>query len=377
MKQPEIDYLSMPDYEEIPPIGYAKPPKQSESKTPFTLAQFSIRGDSGEMRKQMLGTQYVIDRIAIRGQSTVVYAKYNTGKTLLILWGISQSVEKGVIDGNDVYYINADDDFDGLTTKTEIAEQYGFHMLTPGLKGFNPSAMQGYMRQMIEDGTADKSVLILDTLKKFTDAMDKKKSSEFMTRLGEFITAKGTVIMLSHVNKSRDENGKLVHCGTSDIPDDASCVFMLDEISTAKNRKQVLFENIKNRGVVARELAFSYSVEEGQTYRQIFDSVQVETDASSAQAKAALEESIKLERDKGIINSIIETIKAGIVNKTELIKAVQEDTGKSKPGITSVLNDYCGTKWQVSIGDKNAKTYTVITNSQSTENEYRHYRDGE
>jgi hypothetical protein len=183
--------------------------------------------------------------------------------------------------------------------------------------------------------------------------------------------------MLSHVNKSRDENGKVVHCGTSDIPNDASCVFLLDEISTTQNRKQVLFENTKNRGVVARELAFSYSVEEGLTYREIFNSVQVETEANSAQAKIALEESIKLERDKAVINSIIEMIKAGIVNKTELIKAVHEDTGKSKPSITSTLNNYCGKKWQSSTGDKNAKTYTLIANIQATENEYRRYKSGE
>ena len=124
-------------------------------------------------------------------------------------------------------------------------------------------------------------------------------------------------------------------------------------------------------------VAVSYSIEEGQTYRQIFDSVQVETEASSAQAKIALDESIKFERDKAVINSITEIIKAGIVNKTELIKAVHEDTGKSKPRITSTLNEYCGKKWQSSTGDKNAKTYTLITNNQSTENEYRRYKSGE
>jgi len=296
---------------------------------------------------------------------------------LLVLWGLAQSIEKGIVEGNDIYYINADDDFDGLTTKTEIAEQYGFHMLTPGFEGFVPSSMQGYLRQMITDGTAEKSVLILDTLKKFTDQMDKKGSSAFMNRVGEFITAKGTVLMLSHVNKSRDEHGKVVHCGTSDVPDDASCVFTLDEVSTSQGTKQVLFENIKNRGLVAKELAFSYSIEEGQTYRQIFDSVKVETAASSFQAKTALDESIKAARDKLVIDSIIETLKAGIVKKTELIKAVQEDTGISKPRITSVLNNYCGKRWQVIVGDRNAKTYSILTMNQSTENEYRRYKDGE
>ena len=346
-------------------------------KTQFTLAQFSISGDSKEMRKQIHGTRYVLDKLAIRGQSTVIYAKYNTGKTLLVLWCLAQAIENKSIEGKDVYYINADDDFEGLTTKTEIAERYEFHMLTPGFKGFDPSSMLGYMRQMIDDGTAEESVVVLDTLKKFTNQMDKKKSSEFTKRMGEFITAKGTVIMLSHVNKSRDENGKVVHCGTSDVPDDSSCVFMLDEISKTQSTKHVLFENTKNRGVVAKELAFSYSIEDGQSYMQIFDSVRVENQANSTQAKADLEESIRFKRDEEIINSVIETIKAGIVNKTELIKAVHEDIGAGKPKIRSTLSYYCGKKWQVSIAERNAKTYSLITTKQSTESDYRHYRDGE
>ncbi len=369
-----VDYSTMPDYGESETIIKGDP---ENPKKPFSMRDFSLSGQSQAMRAKMLADIYVLNRIAILGQATVIYAKPNTGKTLLVLWLLIESVKANRISGDNIFYINADDDYKGLVNKISLAETTGFHMLSPGHNGFEAEALQGYMRQLIDDGTASGIVIILDTLKKFTDLMDKRRGSEFMNRAREYVLNGGTLISLAHTNKNRDSDGKVVFSGTSDVVDDSDCVFMLDEIAKTNTKKQVLFVNIKNRGVVARELAFSYSVEDGLTYQEILASVQVESEASSAQAKAALKASINETRDKVIIEAIIETIKAGIINKTELIKAIHDDTGRSKPRITSVLNDYCGKKWRVNVGEKNAKIYALITTKQATEDEYRRYKDGD
>lgn len=96
------------------------------------------------MKTKMLADRFVLDRIAIIGQATTIYAKPNTGKTLLVLWMLIDSIKAGRIIGKDVYYVNADDDYRGLVFKTELAEKYDFEMLAPGHNGFESAALQGY-----------------------------------------------------------------------------------------------------------------------------------------------------------------------------------------------------------------------------------------
>ena len=56
-------------------------------------------------------------------------------------------------------------------------------------------------------------MIILDTLKKFTDLMNKKASSEFGKLARTFVGAGGTIIALAHTNKNKDEEGKGVTGG--------------------------------------------------------------------------------------------------------------------------------------------------------------------
>ena len=349
----------------------------------FSMKSFSLSGDSRVMKKQMLADRFVLDRIAILGQATTIYAKPNTGKTLLVLWMLIESIKAGRVNGEDVYYINADDDYKGLVFKTELAEQYGFHMLSPSHKGFESAALQGYMAQMITDNTARGTVIVLDTLKKFTDLMNKKTGSEFMTSAREYIANGGTLIMLAHCNKNRDADGKAVFGGTSDVSDDCDCVFMLDEVSKNQTTKQVLFENIKSRGVVASELAFSYSVEEGKHYQYRLDSVELADKSLTDQVKRDKAITDAREKDKEAIDAITEAIDQGLTLKTELITAAHDCSGVSKRNLTKVLNKYAGSNignnsiWREEVGVKNSKRYYLLSRVQVSKEDYLRYKDGE
>ena len=79
-------------------------------KPRFSLGCFSLSGQSKAMKSKMLADRYVLDKIAILGQATAIYAKPNTGKTLLVLWMLIESIKLRRINGKDVFYINADDD---------------------------------------------------------------------------------------------------------------------------------------------------------------------------------------------------------------------------------------------------------------------------
>ena len=362
----------------------SKPKDDPEKpKTPFSMKSFSLSGQSEIMKTKMLADRYVLDRIAILGQATTIYAKPNTGKTLLVLWMLIESIKAGRISGENVYYINADDDYKGLVYKTSLAEKHGFQMLAPGHNNFESVALQGYMRQMIDDETASGTVIILDTLKKFTDLMEKKKGSAFMNRAREYVSNGGTLIMLAHTNKNRDADGKAVFGGTSDVVDDCDCAFILDEVAKTNTTKQVLFENIKCRGDVANELAFSYSVEEGKHYQYRLESVELADKNATAKAK---EEKIAADaraKDQEVIDAITEAIDQGITQKTPLIVAAHDCSGISKRRLTTVLTRYKGTDfskgdlWREEVGDKNAKNYHLLSAFESTKDDYSFFKNGE
>lgn len=82
------------------------------------------------------------------------------------------------------------------------------------------------------DSFASGTAVIPDTLKKFTDLIDKKLTSQFGVIARGFLFAEGTLISLTHTNKHVGVDGKKILPGTSDICDDSDCVFVIDTISS-------------------------------------------------------------------------------------------------------------------------------------------------
>jgi hypothetical protein len=209
-------------------VGIGKEDPFSEDANQSILDQvrgFSVTGQSTELKRKMLSDVFIMDRIAILGQWTVIYAAPGTGKTLLTLWMLRDQISKGLIQGNQVFYVNADDNFKGMTEKLEIAEKFGLQVFVPNLKGFAVDQMLPLMKSLAKSGQAHGIIFVLDTLKKFTNLMDKQTSSEFGNTAREFIAAGGSLIVLAHTNKHKDADGKGIYSGTSDIRDDADCVF--------------------------------------------------------------------------------------------------------------------------------------------------------
>jgi len=314
------------------------------TKKPFSLAQFSLMGKTEVMEKQMLEDVFVLDGIAVRGQATAIYAEFNTGKTLLVLSMLIESVKAGRINGGDVFYINVDDDYKGLVTKNGIVEQYGMHMIAD-MNGFSCDAFAGYMQTMIDEDTARGKIIILDTLKKFTDLMDKKIGTGFMKQVRKFIQAGGTVIMLAHTNKNR-QDGRAIYGGTNDVPSDCDCVFTLDTLNQNEMRKQVTFKRIKSRANVEREKTFSYDLEV-ENYHDLLSSVVVDAVTT------------KTNTDDKAIKAITNAIELGDTLKTELIVQAYTISKISKAKLNAVLAKYVGVLWVEVVGEHNAKSYEL------------------
>ena len=315
-----------------------------EPVEPFSLDKFALNGQVAEMRRKMLEDKFVLGQLAIYGQVTVIYAPPNTGKTLLILKLLIDRIESGDIAGKDVFYVNADDNYKGLVNKLELAEKYGFNMLSPGHNGFESKKFLEYLSRMVKEDSAKGKIIILDTLKKFTELMDKKAASDFMKVGREFIANGGTLILLAHTNKKRDAEGKVVFGGTSDIVDDVDCAYMLDAMKAGPfdTTRTVLFENIKSRGDVVKSAGYSYLMA-APSYSALIESVKpiIEEEAAAAKLKDIF--NYQLEKDAPVINAVIEAIEQGITLKTEVIDYVHKNAGSSKKAINTVLTTYDGT----------------------------------
>lgn len=337
----------------------------------FDFDQFNLNNEVSNMESQMKDDRFVLNGLALRGQMTVIYAKPNAGKTLLVIWLLSRATRSGEIDGSTVYYINADDHHKGLIEKIKIANEAGFKMLAPGHLDFKTPMLEVILKDKIRKDTCDGVVVILDTVKKFTDLMNKSTSSKFFEVLRGFVSKGGTVILLAHVNKRRDEDKKVIFGGTSDLVDDADCAYTLDEISFDPQTltKTVQFDNFKARGNVELKAAFSYS---GDTVKNSYNDLMLsvkklsEDDCFEAdRVKAAQALTIA---NMEAIEAIKDILKSGTMIQSDIVEAAK-DMGVSKRKILKALKDHDANNkslpaesryWKsTTTANKNSKEYTL------------------
>lgn len=334
---------------------------------PLSLNRFTLNGKAQDMKKKMLEDKFIVGRFAIVGQSTVFYAKPNAGKTLLLIWFIIEAIKDGTIQGEDVFYINADDNYKGLCFKLELAERYGFMMLAPGHNGFEANMLRDVLMEMIDNDQARGKIIILDTVKKFVDVMRKDRASAFGEAVRQFVSHGGSVIMLAHVNKHRDEENKVIFSGTSDLVDDADCAYTLDILTDDKatGTRTVKFENFKCRGDVALEAVYEYNAGEGVTYQERLDSVRLVGDEERQEVERRNRLDAMLERNREAVEAIKESIKAGHTQKTALLADASERAGLSRRRISKALRDHTGNRldehqfWHVSVEARNAHVYQL------------------
>ena len=211
--------------EPIPTRGRAEEASQAVPAEPMLdFDDFLLKESSKDMEKKMLEDVFVLGRMAITGQFTVFYGGPNAGKTLIGLKLLVEAIQSGEIAGANVYYINADDTYKGIALKKRLAEEYGFKMLVPGMGGFKAEMLAEILRSRSSSDKARGTIVILDTLKKFTDLMSKGASSAFGDVQRVFTSSGGTIIGYAHVNKAKNDDGNSIHAGTTDIIDDGDCV---------------------------------------------------------------------------------------------------------------------------------------------------------
>lgn len=349
-------------YEIVNPEGSSTSSSpDSIQATPFD--RFSLKGKGEKILMNVTEETFVLDGIALLGETTVIYAPPNSGKTLITLSQLKDSCEKGRIDPNKAFYLNMDDTARGLFEKNTIAEACGLHMLSPSYEGFCTEQFVDLIFECLEQKCAKGMILILDTLKKLANLMDKAQGSQFGSLCRDFTKRGGTIIALAHTNKNRNANGALVPSGTSDIIDDVDCAFVIDKLpSHSADTTIVEFENIKHRGMVKEKVRFRFKKSSDSTsYRAMFDSVEMLSDETAAE----VERTAQRHKDAHIIAAITESIRNGTDKKMELLKEVGSNTGESRKAVASILDRYSGPDpklhlWRAETKAHGAKVYSLL-----------------
>ena len=332
----------------------------------FTLDRFALNGQSAAMEAQMLDDAFILGRLAILGQSTAIYAPPNAGKTLITLSLMMEGIVSGAINPDCLYYVNADDNFKGLVTKLKLAEHHGFKMLAPHHNEFKLEEFCAYLLRLVADQTARGVIIILDTVKKFTDIMDKRASTNFGKVVRAFIQAGGSVIMLAHVNKHRDEDDKVIAAGTSDIIDDVDCAYTLDTAEQTHGVYLATFENKKSRGDVVPTATYRYERHLGQTYEDLLASVKPVTNQEVSESNRAREIHQSQQANRELIDVLIGIMQEGVTLKGAIVKeaVARSDFGKDK--VRQVLRIHTGEYflmghyWTMTVGEKNAQSFTLL-----------------
>jgi len=337
-----------------------------KSKSPSfsgSLKQYSLLGKLDVVRKFAVDATPLLGSIALKGQFTVLYANSNAGKTLITLHLLREAILAGRIEAGKVFYANMDDSSSGLLVKGEIAEELGFHQMTVGYQDLTIERFKQAVREMIKSGEASGTLLLLDTLKKFTDVMSKTESSQFAQLMREFTAAGGTAVGLAHTNKNKDRDGNQVQTGTADIPQDADCTYILDNAMKG-SENVVTFKNTKSRGPVPRIAQFAFDRYE-RDYCKLLDSVrEVAVDENSFEFETVPEEN----PDDRMIRAIKEVIGSGFNGKTELINKAHAMTKDSKSKLEKILIRYAGSDptkhiWDFTVGERNLQSFFLHPNS--------------
>ncbi|MCK5662235.1 MAG: ATP-binding protein, partial [Thiotrichaceae bacterium] len=338
------------------------PPPANNELTPLErLMGMSTTENLHEMKKNLSNDVFVFLGMALTGQITLFYGKPNTGKTLFFLAFLISSIKLQLIKGVDVIYINADDHYKGLYTKTEIAKENGFSMISPADSGMSPAEIIKILDDLSQTDDAKGKIIILDTLKKFADMMNKRSLADLFVILRKLIAKNATVIIAGHANKNLDAEGKLVYEGTADTVNDIDCAYSMNLLENNDGQCKVQFVNEKARGDVVSNVTYTYSKNSGDTYDKILGSVKKLDDKNGPMSGEEVNTEVAL-RNKYMneILFVINLLRDENLNTTNILDAFKySDCDFSRRSLVDALDKLNGITWFISKPDKNTKLYSL------------------
>lgn len=326
------------------------------------LSRFSLRGRGSELEAEVQKVLALLGWVILSGQATVVYAAPNTGKTLILLFLLIEAVQTGKLNPHRVFYVNADDSGAGAFEKLILLDEMEIHTLIPGFNGLKTTDLIQSLNEIIASDDCADVVIVIDTLKKFVDLMDKKSSAAFGNLIRQFVMKGGTFVALAHTRKNPNSNGKAVYGGTSDIVEDFDAACMLVPISEdgRAGERTVQFQFFKRRGANVDQ-SYAYAHGPALSYSERLASVRLASDEEVEEASAEGER----RSDQPVTDVLTACIASGIEQKMLLVKTASARSGASRRAVMQILERYAGDVpgkhlWTYSVQERGAKVFRLL-----------------
>jgi RecA-family ATPase len=334
------------------------------------LSNYSLLGRAGEFEARVVEAKPLLGNVCQSGQATIWYAPPNAGKTLIGLSLLGDAVQAKRVQPGNVYYINADDSSAGFVAKMRLMDDLGVHTLAPGQRKFESATLVEQLQRSVREATASGVFIIIDTLKKFVDLMNKAQASAFADACRLFVMGGGTVLAFAHTNKNPLSSGRLTYAGTADIVQDFDAVYLLtpSETEGSDGQRLVRFDALKRRGSGAAKTAYSYASEDEISYEERLLSVR-EVDPEWLGDF----ERVEAEReDEEVIQAIKSVIDMGVTKKMELATSVAKRLQISGRRALRVLEAYTGSNpqqhhWTFATKARGAKVYEILKRTDASD----------
>lgn len=304
-----------------------------------------------EIIKNISAAKLAYAPIFSHAQMTVLCAAAGAGKSTLMVYVASEMAK----DGYRVIYINADAGASDIKDYYYHASEHGYTLINPDLtNGTADKVIQELHNIARSEGDLSKTVIVLDTLKKFGDLMNKAKSKQFNSLLRTLTTKGITVICLAHTNKYNDSDGKPIFEGTADLRNDFDALIYLIPVTNPDGSITVSTKIDKSRANI-HEMSFTINAHREVTVLPNY----INTLAISEYQK-------NLADDQAAIKFILEQINPISKTATELrAVASLKEIKYSRNRIATVLNRYCAgnspdPQWTASPASTSGFKYGVI-----------------
>jgi hypothetical protein len=268
----------------------------------------------------------------------------NGGKTTIATSAAAQLAK----DGYEVLYFNLDAGSSDLKHYQALAEGSGYRLIAPLEAGTSEADCIDIIAHMLEDDDLSDCVVFLDTLKKFTDVIQKQRSKKFYAQIRGLTVRGCTVVALAHTNKHPDSDGKLVYEGTGDLKADFDIMMMLYPSKT-DTELVVSTEFEKERAPVKPQ---TFSIDQSRNVK-----VSGEYTNTRELEHARRQEAL----DTDVIDFIKHLISSKPMNQSAVITACKEaGMGNRKP-MMRVLRAYKNKHWTVERGFQNNEWRYIST----------------
>jgi len=292
---------------------------------------------SDEMVKKLEDTVLIWGKFLYQGHFCVICSAPNAGKSTL-----ARKIAKDLAaEGFEVAYINVDASGSDIKAHHEESKKCGYRVIAPDLHtGAGVADVTKGLEGLAKSGEDfSQLVLILDTLKKFVDVIQKGQAKKFYATLRSLTTKGATVLILSHTNKYNNSDGKPVFEGTGDLRADVDELVYLVSARADEDADLIISATVDKRKSDAQKMSF----------KMIAQTREIEILEDFLDTGKMIQNQNNLWRDRPVIEWIEAKLRSGLgsMSMTDLQKEAVAGSVATKSQIREILFRYSDEKGAV------------------------------